>query len=195
MNTARQTPLGRALRAACFLFLSVAVCISLTACGGGGGKGKSDPDISKLDGFNMSVDAWRSDDGAFGLATFRIRDGWAVNLRVAQELPEPTDESLQEIYPEVPTNADLRLTGISFSQRRLELQCDLTYMDELLGVHEESLIIAFTFTGKVDFRNLGDAFVDYPEGDATVTRIIKDTPGAPALHYTIKEVNGEYAHD
>lgn len=195
MNTARQTPLGRALRAACILFLSVASCISLTACGSGGGKGKSDPDISKLDGYNMSVDAWRSDDAAVGRVTFRIRDGWAVNLRVAQELPEPTDMSLQEIYPEVPTNANIQLTDISFSQRRLELQCDLIYTDELLDEHEESLIIAFTFTDKVDFRNLGDEILDYPEGDATVTRIIKDTPGAPALHYTIKKVTGEYAHD
>lgn len=156
-------------------------------------RNKSDPGIEKLCGYTLRVDAWLNDDSAVGCVDieFGSAPGLVTILNVAQVLPEPTDTTLQQLYPEVPTNAIINLSSISFSKRRLEMQCDLYYTDDE-GDHAETLIIAFTFTDKVDFRDLPDEFDDTPQGDAAVTRIIKNMDGAPALRYTIKEVDGVY---
>ncbi len=193
MNTTKKNTMGRALRTACLLLLSVAVCFTLAACGGGSSnKGKSDPDISKLNGFTLLVKALRSDEAAVGYVSFHITDGWPVDFALPNGLPAAADEGQQEVYPEVPANALVTPVNISFSNRRLELECLLSYTDALMEEHLEALTIAFTFTGAVDFRDMPDSFEDYPEGDAKVSRLRPDLDGASPLHYTITKVDGIY---
>ncbi|MCQ2370589.1 MAG: hypothetical protein MJ058_00860 [Akkermansia sp.] len=191
MNTNRKTIWGRALHTACLLAASAAVCFTLDSCSGGGGGhgGKSNPDISVLDGYTLTVEAQRGDQGPNGVVSFKILGDEAVNLRIVSPLPESDDLEMQAAFPEIPVKAELTpLSKPVFSNRRLVLECEAYWYDGMED-HFEHITIDFTFSNMVDFRDLGPEFPDNPVGSPTVSRLPDDFVGAP-MKYDIPSIHG-----
>ncbi|MDO4220918.1 MAG: hypothetical protein Q4C88_02190 [Akkermansia sp.] len=179
------TTINKALAAAAAL----AVCSFFTACGSGGGKDKSDPDISKLEGYTLWVDA-NYPEAIPGQISFEIQDGWPSRVKVENPLPE----SLDGIYAEVPVTASLEAQSLQFKNRHMTLNFTLAYTDAGGGPHAETVEIQFTFTDEVDFRDMKDSILCHPT-DASITRLPEGSAGTEALRYEIPLVTGEYDAD
>lgn len=191
MKNNRKTIWGRALHAACLLAASAAVCITFNSCSGGGGGhgGKSNPDISVLDGYTLTLEAQRQDQGLSGVVSFKIQGDQVENLRIVSPLPESDDLEMQAAFPEIPVTAEL--TPVSepvFTNRRLVLECEAYWYDGVVD-HLERITIDFTFSDMVDFRDLDRHFYDIPVGSPSVSRLPNDFVGQP-MKYDIPQLDG-----
>lgn len=165
---------------------ALAVCTFFTACGGGGGKGKSDPDISKLEGYTLQVDANYAESEP-GRVSFKIQDGWPSKIKVESPLPESQDGT----YAEVPATAQLEAQALQFKNRHMTVKFSLAYTDDEGEQQEEALEIQFTFTDEVDFRDMPDPLSCHPT-DGSITRLPEGSVGTEALQYQIPLVTGQY---
>ena len=167
----------------------MAVCSFFTACGGGGGKGKSDPDISKLEGYTLRVDA-NYGESIPGQVSFKIQDGWPTRIKVVKPLPE----SLDGTYAEVPETAQLEAQSLQFKNRHMTLNLSLVYVDGEGEPQAEAVEIQFTFTDEVDFRDMPDPLSCHP-ADGSITRLPEGSAGVDALQYQIPLVTGKYGDE
>lgn len=182
MNTTIKT-----LRRAFAAVAALAVCAFFVSCGGKG-KGKSDPDIAKLEGFSLYVEASHG-ASKFGLVSFTIRNGWALNAKVVEPLPGSEDGS----YEEVPVNTELSLQELRFKDRHMELTFLMTYSESLGTPVEETVNIQFSFPPDVDFRNMPDSFDFAYPANASFTRVPAKAVGVTPLNYEIPAVHGSYS--
>ena len=168
---------------------ALAACISLSSCGGGGGKGKSDPDISKLEGYTLWVDA-DYPESIPGRISFKIQDGWPSKVKVTSPLPESVDGT----YAEVPVTAQLEAQSLQFKNRHMTVNFSLVYVDEGGEPQAEAVEIQFTFTEEVDFRDMPDPLSCHPT-DGSITRLPEGIAGMDALEYQIPLVTGKYGDE
>lgn len=184
MNTTFKT-----LRRAFAAVAALAVCVFFVSCGGGGkGKGKSDPDIVKLNGYTLYVEASHG-ASKFGLVSFTIRNGWTLNAKVVE--PLPGDE--ESAYADVPADTVLSLQELRFKDRHMELSFSMTYSESMGTPVTELVNIQFTFPPTVDFRDMPDSFdFPYPE-NASFTRMPAEAVGVTPLNYEIPAVHGAYS--
>lgn len=186
MNTAKPYTVRRALRTLLATAAALAVCVFFSACGGG--KGKNDPSISVLDGYTITV---TTDSG--GSVSFDIDGQLLNNAKVVLPLAASPDDA----YPEVPANTVLNVAGYQFRQRRMTLDCIISYEapDEgLEGMvqHVEKVAVEFTIPKSVDISN-AEPFEFSPESEATLTREPYAAGGpeaVPPMTYVITLVSG-----